>query len=219
MSKVSAFANYLNNFDGDMSVANLKLTSSTTLPSDTNAETSVPENYLITITFNENNLDRPSLSVARTFIHEIIHAEIFRKLLSVGQQSNLQFTRWYAQDPQIWYNFLIDLKDNFEGLYDYYMRLKWNVPPGKSPSNVQHNLMSTHYRDIIKQTLKEFDNSQTEAVYDALSWTGLMGTGTFNASTGLFSKSTVAWSNLTQTQRLNIINTRNNFNNNNPNCQ
>ena len=79
--------------------------------------------------------------------------------------------------------------------------------------------MSTHYRDIIKQALREFDNSQTEGVYDSLSWTGLMGSGTFNPSTGLFSESTVAWSNLTQTERLDIINARNNFINSNPNCQ
>jgi len=219
MGKASKFKEYLQNFEAEFSVAHLRFTSSTTLPVNINAQTSAPENYLINITFNENNLDRPSLSVARTFIHEVIHAEIFRKLLSVGQQPNLQFTQWYAQDPQIWFDFLVGLKDNFEGLYDYYMRLEWDVPPGQSPSDVQHNLMSTHYRDIIKQALKEFDSSQAEAIYEALSWTGLMGTGTFNTSTGLFSESTVAWSNLTQTQRLNIISNRNNFIKNNPNCQ
>ena len=90
MGKAPTFANYLNNFDEDMSVANLKLTSSTTLPNSTNAQTSAPQNYLITITFNENNLDRPKLCIARTFIHEMIHAEIFRKLLSVAQHPSIQ---------------------------------------------------------------------------------------------------------------------------------
>ena len=56
--------NYLNNFDSTMSVANLKFASSNTLSSDTNAETSPPQNYLIKITFNSNNLDRPQLSIA-----------------------------------------------------------------------------------------------------------------------------------------------------------
>ena len=63
------FANYLNNFDGDMSVANLKLAANPNLQDNVNAQTSAPENYLINLEFNPNNLDRPSLSIARTFIH------------------------------------------------------------------------------------------------------------------------------------------------------
>ena len=81
LGKAPTFQNYLQNFDGEFSVANLKLAASSALPSNRNAETSPPSNYLITITFNVNNLNRPSLSIARTFIHEMIHAEIFRKLL------------------------------------------------------------------------------------------------------------------------------------------
>jgi hypothetical protein len=195
MGKAPTFANYLNNFDGDMSVANLKLTSSTTLDANTNAETSAPQNYLITITFNENNLDRPILSIARTFIHEMIHAETFRKLLSVAQHPSIQLDQ----------NQLIQLRNDYPGLYDYYMRWKWNVPQGQSPSSAQHEAMAQHYRDIIKQALKEFDNSQTDEIYEALAWTGL--------------KNTVAWNNLTQTKRDSINQTITDFNTNNPNCQ
>ncbi|WP_298489448.1 hypothetical protein [uncultured Maribacter sp.] len=195
MGKASIFANYLNNFDGDMSVANLKLTSSTTLDANTNAETSAPQNYLITITFNENNLNRPILSIARTFIHEMIHAETFRKLLSVAQHSSIQLDQ----------NQLIQLRSDYPGLYDYYMRWKWNVPQGQSPSSAQHEAMAQHYRDIIKQALKEFDNSQTDEIYEALAWTGL--------------QNTVAWNNLTQTKRDSISQTITDFNTNNPNCQ
>ncbi|MEL0651712.1 hypothetical protein V6246_09790 [Algibacter sp. TI.3.09] len=195
MGKSTTFANYLNNFDGDMSVANLKLTSSTTLDANTNAETSAPQNYLITITFNENNLDRPILSIARTFIHEMIHAETFRKLLSVAQHPSIQLD----------HNQLIQLRNDYPGLYDYYMRWKWNVPQGQSPSSAQHEAMAQHYRGIIKQALKEFDNSQTNEIYEALAWTGL--------------QNTVAWNNLTQTKRDSISQTIADFNINNPNCQ
>jgi len=64
-----------------------------------------------------------------------------------------------------------------------------------------------------------------ENIYDALSWTGLMGSGNFNSITGsgnfnsitgLYSDSTTAWINKPQVERLSIINT---FNNTNSNCQ
>lgn len=207
MGKASTFNNYLKNFEAEFSVANLRFSSSTTLPSGTNAETSAPENYLIEITFNENNLNRPRLSVARTFIHEIIHAEIFRKLLAVAQHPSIQLDQ----------NQIIQLRNDYPGLYDYYMRWKWNLP--QTPSSAQHEAMAQHYRDIIKQALEEYDGTQTEMTYNALSWIGLMGSGTFNETTGLYSNSKQAWRNLNQTERLNIINTQNVFNSANPNCQ
>ena len=195
MGGAATFKNYLKNFDGDFSVAHLKFSSSTSLPSNTNAETSAPQNYIITITFNENKLNRPSLSVARTFIHEMIHAEMFRKLLSVAQHPSIQLDQ----------NQLIQLKNDYPGLYDYYMRWKWNVPQGQSPSSAQHEAMAQHYRNIIKQALQEFDNAQISEVYEALSWIGL--------------QNTVAWYNLSQNERDNINQIINNFSINNPNCQ
>ncbi|WP_143094876.1 hypothetical protein [Bizionia echini] len=216
MGKAPTFANYLSNFDSDMSVANLKLTSNTNLISGTNAQTSPPQNYLITITFNENNLDRPNLSIARTFIHEIIHAEVFRKLLSAANQPNLNYTQYTEEQ---WRNYIINLRNNFEGLYDYYMRWKWDVPHDQTPSDPQHEAMAQHYRDIVIQALMEYDPNQTNDVYEALAWEGLMGSGTFNATTGLYSNSTVAWSNLSQQERLNTLSVINTFKSSNPNCQ
>ncbi|MFD0991675.1 hypothetical protein ACFQ1U_00510, partial [Tenacibaculum geojense] len=216
MGKASTFMNYLKNFEPEFSVAHLRFSSSTSLANNINAETSPPNNYLITITFNENNLDRPSLSVARTMIHEIIHAEIFRKLLSAANQPNLNYSQYTDEE---WRNFIINLRNNFEGIYDYYLRWRWNVPAGQTPSDAQHEAMAQHYRDIIKQTLMEYDANQTDATYEALAWTGLMGSGTFDSTTGLYSNSTVAWTNLSQQERLNIITTINTFNSSNPNCQ
>jgi len=195
MGKASTFNNYLKNFEPRFSVAHLRFSASTSLPSDTNAETSAPNNYLITITFNQNNLNRPKLSVARTFIHEIIHAEIFRKLLSISQHPSIQLNQ----------SQIIQLRNNYPGLYDYYTRWKWNVPQGQEPSSAQHEAMAQHYRSIIEQALREYDNTQTNEVYEALAWTGL--------------RDTVAWNNLSQTQRDNIDQTVTNFFLNNPNCQ
>lgn len=195
LGNAPTFQNYLQNFDGDFSVANLKLKGSASLSSLINAETSAPENYLITITFNTNNLNRPALSIARTFIHELIHAEIYRKLLSVAGSPSISLTQ--AQ--------LIQLRNNYPGLYDYYMRYMWNIPPGQAPSGAQHEAMAQHYRGIIKQALKEYDNnSQSDETYEALAWEGLI--------------NTVAWNNLSQSQKNNITTIINNFENSNTNC-
>lgn len=209
MGKASKFKEYLKNFEAEFSVAHLRFSSATSLPSNANAVTSAPQNYLISITFNESRLNRHKLSIARTMIHEIIHAEIFRKLLSISQHPSIQLTT----------NQILQLRNDYPGLYDYYMRWKWNVPQGQTPSNPQHEAMAQHYRKIIKQALKEFDVSQPEQTYDALSWVGLMGSGTFNSNTGLYSNSTKAWINIPQNQRLDIINTINTFNSNNPKCK
>lgn len=199
--------NYLNNFDSTMSVANLKFAGDSMLSSTTNAETSPPQNYLITITFNTNNLNRPELSIARTFIHELIHAEIFRKLLSISNHPSINLTL-----TQLYQN-----KENFPGLYDYYSRFILNSEQLSEP---QHQMMAQHYREIISNALKEFDNNQhPQDVYDSLAWAGLMGEGTINMQTGLTSNPTVAWQNLSQTQRLNILNTIETFESNNTNCQ
>lgn len=195
LGNAPTFQNYLKNFDGNFSVANLKLKGSSTLPESTNAETSAPENYLITITFNTNNLNRPGLSIARTFIHELIHAEIFRKLLSVAGSPNISLT----QDQ------LVQLRNNYPGLYDYYMRYKWNIAPGQTPSDAQHEAMAQHYINIIKQALREYDNhAHSEETYTALAWEGLMGT--------------VAWNNLSPSQRASITNLIASFANSNSNC-
>ncbi len=191
----ATFQKYLRNFDGSFSVANLKLSASSTLGNNVNAETTSPINYLININFNENNLNRPALSIARTFIHEMIHAEIYRKLLSVAGQPQIQFNT----------NQLNQLRNDYPGLYDYYMRYEFNIAPGQNPSDAQHEAMATHYRSIIIQTLKQFDNTLTNETYEALAWEGL--------------KNTVAWKKLSTEKQNNISSTISNFNSKNSNCQ
>lgn len=84
------------------------------------------------------------------------------------------------------------------------MRYKYNEPNGNF-KGVQHEAMAQHYRDVIIQVLKEYDNSQLDEVYDALAWTGLT--------------NTVAYSNLTTEQREDITFYRNYFFSQNSNCQ
>lgn len=210
LGQAPTFDTYLKKFDNKFSMTNLRLSAgvSSALP-DANAVTTEPQNYLINIMFNPTKLKRPQLDIARTFVHELIHAEMYRKLLSLAGQPNIPWTK----------TFIMSIKDDYLGLYDYYMRYEFNVPLGQSPSDAQHELMAQHYRQIIVQVLKQFDNTQTSETYDALSWIGLMGNGSLDKATGLTTNPTKAWANVSQAERLKIINIRNNFINSNQPCQ
>lgn len=164
----TTFQNYLKKFDGDFSVANLKLSSSGLLPNNINAETSPPNNFLITITFNSNNLNRPGIDVARTFMHEIIHAEMFRKLLSLSSSN--------GEIDVLKLNTMLT-EHNYPGLYDYYRRYGVN--------NMQHELMAAHYRDLMIAFLKTYDNTLTEEQYQAIAWSGLKETSAWLQKTDL----------------------------------
>lgn len=125
----------------------------------------------------------------------MIHAEIYRKLLSVAGKPEIQFNQ--AQ--------LLQLKDNYPGLYDYYMRYKFNIPLGQTPTEPQHEAMAMHYRSIIEQVLREYDNSLPQSLYQALAWEGL--------------KNTIAWNKLSSTEKTNIDTIIANFESSNINCK
>ncbi|UWY26333.1 hypothetical protein N4T20_11485 [Flavobacterium sp. TR2] len=160
----ATFQKYLSNFDGNFSVANLKLSASSTISNGVNAETSPPSNYLIDISFNLNNLNRPGLDVARTFMHEMIHAEMFRKLLSLSSvNGEIDATKLNQMLTQ----------HNYPGLYDYYTRYGVN--------GMQHEQMAAHYMDTIISFLRGYDSGLTQSQYEAIAWAGLKGTASWNA--------------------------------------
>lgn len=202
--EANAFQNILENFDGEFSVAHLKLSASSNVSG--NAVTRPPSNYIIDIEFNTNRLNRPELSVARTLIHELIHAEMWRKLLSLANQGDLNYDGWSKTQQQ---NYVNSIRDNFPGIYDYYRIYK----------NWQHEQMAAHYRDVIEEGLRQYDSSYSNEIYEALAWVGLRGEGGVNGVTGLTENSTNAWENLDQERRLELIGLNEMFKENNPNCQ
>ncbi|MCL8009032.1 hypothetical protein M8845_16495 [Gelidibacter japonicus] len=213
MGKATTIKGYLQNFDPSFTnpVANLQLAVGvhSTYPNAT-AVTEEPNNYMIKILFNPNELSRPKLDVARTMIHELIHAEMYRKLLEVAQQPNIPWTR----------EFIHTLRNNYEGLADYYTRYWLELPLGQAPTDPQHEQMAEHFIDVIIQALKDIDNSLTDLQYKAIAWAGLKGSGnTLSATTGLPSNPTIAWSNVPLSERLLLNNIYENFKATNLNCQ
>ncbi|QCX54401.1 hypothetical protein [Elizabethkingia sp. JS20170427COW] len=171
----SNFNQYLSNFDSRFSVAHLQFDVKNLSNSTTNAETDPPTGYWIKIKINSNNLNRPTLDIARTFMHEIIHAEIFRLLLSLAPTSNGSINTT---------TLLQMLKNSdYPGLLDYYVRYG-------GVNGMQHEQMAAHYRGIIKNFLKQIDNSITDSQADAIAWVGL--------------KNTVAWNALSPSEKTNI---------------
>ncbi len=155
-------------FDGEFPVSHLKFTASSSLGSDINAATIPPVNYVTEIQINSNNLNRPNLSIARTIIHETIHAEMFRKLLSAAQKGNLQFKDWKQEEVV---KFITNLHNNYPGIYDFYYKnykKEWS-----------HEQMAGYYRNYIIKLLKEYDSSQSDELYQSLAWEGLMDTYTW----------------------------------------
>lgn len=195
LGKAPTFQNYLNNFDGDFSVADLKLSAGNDMPNTVDAITYPPlTSNLIEIKFNLNNLNKPGLEIAETMIHEMIHATIFRWLLIAAETGELEPEGGMTQQQLI--NYVNNLRDNFPGLYDYYYQRK--LP------DWDHEMMAAHFIDIIKQALKDYDSTQSEEVYEALAWGGL--------------KNTSSWNALSPQQQANLTTIRQNFLNNNTNC-
>lgn len=156
LKNTSTMYSVLKNFIGDKPISNMDWDIG--ILSTANAETSVQaNNELINITINKNYIAKASpISLARTMLHEAIHAEIFRKIISA--------------------NFQID-PNNFPGIWYYWVKYKNGNNDG---NDYQHNQMADFYRGKIIAGLKQFDakrgETHTEFQYQALSWGGLYGT-------------------------------------------
>jgi hypothetical protein len=182
----SGFESAIKKFDGEFTVSHLKLTINDNLEPNVYGITLLPVNYITEVQISNAALQSLSdLGKATVFAHEIIHAEIFRKMLSAAQLGSLDPNNMNAQQQT---NYVNSLKDNFPGLYDYFLvRYKptWN-----------HEMMANHYRTTIADIIQKFDNNRLpRSTYEAVSWVGL---GVLDKDKGL---TTIAWDNLTSEER------------------
>ncbi|MGS2738896.1 hypothetical protein [Sinomicrobium sp. M5D2P17] len=142
----------LENFEDDdkPSQFNLVFEMSDTLGFETNASFATPEQSEILNTFViKLNKDRTeeintTLTIARTILHESIHARLWEFAYRNGKTIS---------------------PEDFPGVYEY-MRT-YN-------KNWDHQQMADHYRATITKGLKQYDNAQhSDAFYNALAWEGL----------------------------------------------
>ena len=198
----SGFKNVIQKFDGEFPVSHLKLTINNDLGSSVYGETQPPVNYLIEIQINNDGFSNLSdLGKAIAFSHEIIHAEIFRKMLSAAKRGDLSTSTMTVQESVDYVN---SLRNNFPRIYDYY----WE----KYKPTWNHNMMASHYRITIADMIEEFDNNRLpRSTYEALAWVGL---GKIEGN-----QTTTAWDNLTTGERHAIENLiEQNFFNGPSNC-
>ncbi len=172
LASSEGFKGMIQKFDGEFSVSNIKFSLEDNLPNTTNGETSVISPGLIGISLNQNILGgRTNLGVARTLIHETIHAEMYRKVLSMGGQVSI---------------------NDFPGIYDYYRRYA---------KNWQHEQMAAYYVDVIGEMLQDFDNySQNYQFYEDFAWVGLYYFNDNNAGPGNHTYAQ-AWNDLQESEQ------------------
>ena len=157
----TGFKNAIQKFDGEFPVSHLKFVSGN-LGNNTRGETAPPINYSITVTLNNNSSEsgvnfRPNLLTAKTIIHEVIHSEMFRKMLSLSNTNgNISATKLNQMLQQ----------GDYPGMLDYYTRFGVN--------GFQHQQMANHYRGNIADVLAQFDkNAHNRQFYLDLAWEGL----------------------------------------------
>ncbi|OHT47043.1 hypothetical protein B0A71_21685 [Flavobacterium tructae] len=206
----ATFQNYLKKFDGDFSLANLTLSVGID-PKHPNASavTYQPKNGLIEIKFNPEKLNTPALNIAKNFAHEILHAEMFEKLLALSGKKEIP---WSAE-------FIESIRDDEPKIAEYYTMYLYDIPIGGSISDPQHEYMAQLSIKTIKDILKQYDNTQAEDLYTAIAWWGLMGKDEPNEITGLPPQPTAAWVNMPKVERLRLIDIYINFKNANTPCQ
>ncbi|MDQ8140840.1 hypothetical protein [Chryseobacterium sp. CFS15] len=162
------FKQYLENFEPTFSVAHLMFDLDATQNPNALAETNPPSNYWIKIIFNKNKdwENTPKAVIADTFMHEMIHAEIYRKLISLASTNgNIDVNKITADL----------LQHNYPGLFDYYVRFT------KGDADAQHQLMAAHYVNIMVNFLKQVYGSQyTDIEYRTIVWMGMQDTKAWN---------------------------------------
>lgn len=133
------------------------------------------------IDINENSLDKVSnIVMVKTIAHEIIHAELYRKLKElVDEASVISFSEYEG------------LLTNYPGIAHYVMAygelnvnqngnrvITWGLTPNYSLAH--HNQMAEFYRETLIKTMKDYDlmHNITRGLnsiefYEAISWAGL----------------------------------------------
>jgi hypothetical protein len=159
------FKNTLNNFIGQ--TKNIDLTFKLGYITQEPGFITVGNTVVKPNTWNSKNIDLilasnildnlSSIEVATALLHEGIHAEIYRKLLSIHGPSNLD-------------------NQNFPSMFNMYQQ--YSISQGFS-----HEYMANYYVEIMANAIKEYDKSKFGIeYYKAIAWNGLKGTNYYETS-------------------------------------
>ncbi|WP_059027057.1 hypothetical protein [Gabonibacter massiliensis] len=161
-SKSETFKKLIEHFIEENSIAHLRWKLEG-MPQNINGELiSEMNHYWFTIILNEINLmNSPPLMVAKTIIHEAIHAKIYAQLLSLkshnpGSISDKDFIELgKALDNQ-----------SFPTLCYFYKKYYYNA-------TAHHQYMSEYFVDIIAKALHEIDPNTNISTCRSIAWQGL----------------------------------------------
>lgn len=173
IKSIGGFQKILSKFDSKFSTKNLIFDVGETYFNNSLAETDVVDNSTIKITFNEKYIDEFSnVYLAETFMHEALHAEIYRILYEyLKKDPNATYTERELKEYLT--------KRKYHKLWDYFSKYGFK--------KFQHEYMADYKVEIMSSFLLEYDNSLTKEQIESYVWKGL--------------KSTEAWKNLTEFQK------------------
>ncbi|MDX1272806.1 MAG: hypothetical protein R3340_13320, partial [Bizionia paragorgiae] len=145
-------------FTGNKSKYKIKFVVGNLLSGGGQASTSLPnENDVILITFDDDAVNGNAIELASTILHETIHAELHRIILTNNAPPN-------SLDQEI-YNWYVVM-------YNYYENAGYTS--NEIATYSEHNLMAAHYINPVANGLRQFDNnSQPVSSYEFFAWTGL----------------------------------------------
>ncbi|MDY3033874.1 MAG: hypothetical protein SOR65_08175 [Odoribacter sp.] len=185
--KSSVFNIMLQKFMHERSVVHLKWQYSDTLSSDiAGMLLDTLADYNLIILLNEQLLKHhPPLCVAKTMIHELIHADILLKMLSLEKSRPANMGTGEFENLK-----LALKKQHYPTLYYYYNEYLYSATS-------QHAYMSDYWVDIIKTALKQFKPEVDEKICEAVAWQGLKFMQVYDKDSGKnYQKPTPGWERL-----------------------
>jgi hypothetical protein len=175
----SDISDVLARFGNVTSVYNWEIKSGTPSNSNNVAETNwsedengytIDNSYLTLMNTNYIN-QATNLAIARTILHEAIHAYI------------LSFIEEFLDDPQVNQE---NFQNNFPEVWDFFVAKSNNVDVGNI-EDAHHEQMAATFIDSIGSALAEYDNNQQDMYYYYyLAWGALFETNAWNTVTSFY---------------------------------
>ncbi len=164
---INGFKDLASKFKGLGTEFDVLLKIGPTLKPTSNGQTSYKgPNQPIEITFNQDRINRSALEVARTIVHEMIHAEMFRALNTQGlADSDLSFKETFEEYTR---QFFGD-----EDIHHSYMADYWVDKMADMLELIHPQLGKSSFEDHMNYS-GGYPNGIPKDFYKAIAWEGLM---------------------------------------------